>query len=48
MNEVYEQLKKEAGDVPFLVVFTFGEYGYGDDQANTTGGLMLSFTAFEK
>ena len=49
MNEVYEQLKKEAGDVPFLVTFTFGEYGYtDDDQANTTGGLMLSFTAFEK
>lgn len=49
MNEVYEQLKKEAGDVPFLVVFTFGEYGYTeDDQTNTTGGLMLSFTAFEK
>ncbi len=48
MQEVYEQLKKEAGDVPFLVVFTFGEYGYADDQANTTGGLMLSFTAFEK
>ena len=49
MPEVYEQLKKEAGDVPFLVVFTFGEYGYTeDDQTNTTGGLMLSFTAFEK
>lgn len=48
MNEVYEQLKKEAGDVPFITVFTFGEYGYADDQANTTGGLMLSFTAFEK
>ena len=48
MNEVYEQLKKQAGAVPFLVVFTFGEYGYGDDQTNTTGGLMLSFTAFEE
>lgn len=49
MNEVYEQLKKEAGDVPFITVFTFGEYGYtADDQTNTTGGLMLSFTAFEK
>ena len=48
MEEVYKQLKKEAGDVPFLVVFTFGEYGYADDQANTTGGLMLSFTAFEQ
>ena len=41
--------KKEAGDVPFITVFTFGEYGYtADDQTNTTGGLMLSFTAFEK
>lgn len=48
MNEVYEALKKEAGDVPFITTFTFGEYGYADDQANTTGGLMLSFTAFEK
>ena len=49
MPEVYEQLKKEAGDTPFLVVFTFGEYGYtDDDQTNTTGGLMLSFTSFEK
>lgn len=49
MNEVYDLLKKEAGDVPFITAFTFGEYGYTDnDQANTTGGLMLSFTAFEK
>lgn len=48
MNEVYEQLKKTAGDVPFITIFTFGEYGYADDQTNTTGGLMLSFTAFEK
>lgn len=48
MEEVYKQLKKVAGDVPFLVIFTFGEYGYADDQTNTTGGLMLSFTAFEE
>jgi len=49
MNEVYDILKKEAGDVPFITAFTFGEYGYTyDDQTNTTGGLMLSFTAFEK
>lgn len=49
MPEVYEQLKKEAGDTPFLVVFTFGEYGYTDDeQSNAAGGLMLSFTSFEK
>lgn len=48
MIEVYEKLKKEAGDVPFLVVFPFCEYGYSDDQTNTTGELMLSFTSFEK
>ena len=48
MPEVVEKLKEHTGDVPFLVVFTFGEYGYADDQTNSTGGLMLSFTAFEK
>lgn len=49
MDEVYDQIKKEAGDVPFVTVFTFGEYGYTDDeQSNAAGGLMLSFTAFEK
>lgn len=48
IDEVYKQIKKHSEDVPFLVVFTFGEYGYTDDQTNTTGGLMLSFTAFEE
>ena len=45
-EEVAEQLKKEAGDVPFLCEFTFGEYGFEQDGLNTCGGLMLSFTAF--
>ena len=48
LNEVYEAIKKEVKDVPFIVAFTFGEYGSGDDQADTTGGLMLSFTGFDK
>ena len=48
INEVAEQLKKEANGVPFITVFTFGEYGVKDHGANTTGGLMLSFTAFAK
>ena len=43
-----EQLKKEAKGNPFIAVFTFGEYGVKDHGANTTGGLMLSFTAFGK
>lgn len=48
INEVHANLKEVAGDVPFITAFTFGEYGYGDDQANACGGLMLSFTGFEK
>lgn len=48
IDEVAAQLKKEAGDVPFIAEFTFGEYGYEDDGLNTCGGLMLSFTAFEQ
>ena len=48
IDEVAKQLKKEAHGVPFIAVFTFGEYGVKDHGANTTGGLMLSFTAFGK
>jgi hypothetical protein len=46
IGEVYTTIKAAAGDIPFIVEFTFGEYGYEDDDKNTTGGLMLSFTAF--
>lgn len=48
IDEVAKQLKKEAKGVPFIGVFTFGEYGVKDHGANTVGGLMLSFTAFDK
>ena len=48
INEVYKEIKKNVGGVPFIMEFTFGEYGYVDDGRNTTGGLMLSFTAFTK
>ena len=48
INEVAEQLKKEAKGVPFMTIFTFGEYGVRDHGANTCGGLMLSFTGFSK
>ena len=48
IDEVAKQLKKEAKGVPFITIFTFGEYGVKDHGANTTGGLMLSFTAFGK
>lgn len=46
LNEVVEAVKKEAGSIPFIMEFTFGEYGFEDDGNNTVGGLMLSYTAF--
>jgi hypothetical protein len=48
IGEVAEGIKKAAGDVPFIVEFTFGEYGYEDDGRNSTGGLMLSYTGFTR
>ena len=48
MQEVYNEVKSVIGDKPFMMVFTFGEYGYSDHSANTCGGLMLSFTGFSK
>lgn len=48
IGEVYDQVKGAIGDIPFIMEFTFGEYGYEDDGNNTCGGLMLSFTAFGK
>ena len=46
MEEAVAEIKKAAGDAPFLCEFTFGEYGFEKDGNNTCGGLMLSFTAF--
>lgn len=46
IGEVADQIKAAAGDIPFIVEFTFGEYGSVSDNNNTCGGLMLSFTAF--
>jgi hypothetical protein len=44
-EELVKSIKSQVGDIPFIVEFTFGEYGYEDDGNNTAGGLMLSFTA---
>lgn len=46
INEVAEGIKVAAGDIPYIVEFTFGEYGFESDNNNTCGGLMLSFTGF--
>lgn len=48
IEEVVAKLKKEANGVPFMTIFTFGEYGVRDHGTNTCGGLMLSFTGFSK
>lgn len=48
IEEVYKNIKKAAGNTPFLTIFTFGEYGYERDGNNTCGGLMLSFTGFNQ
>lgn len=45
IGEVADSFIKEADGVPFLVEFTFGEYGFEQDGLNAIGGLMLSFTA---
>ena len=45
IGEVADAVKAKAGDIPFIVEFTFGEYGFASDSNNTVGGLMLSFTA---
>lgn len=48
IEEVHKELVKVSKGVPFITIFTFGEYGYNEHTRNTCGGLMLSFTGFEK
>jgi len=48
IEKIYEKVLKETKGVPFIMPFTFGEYGYEEHSSNICGGLMLSFTAFGK
>lgn len=48
IGEVADAVEKIAGDVPYIMEFTFGEYGFESDNNNTCGGLMLSFTGFSE
>lgn len=48
IDEAAKEIKAATAGVPFIGVFTFGEYGFEDWGANTCGGLMLSFTGFKK
>ena len=48
INEIANEIIKEAKGVPFIMPFTFGEYGYEEHSSNICGGLMLSFTEKKK
>ncbi len=48
IGEVADAVAAACGDVPYIVEFTFGEYGFESDNNNTCGGLMLSFTALSE
>lgn len=48
IDEIADAVANVAGDIPYIMEFTFGEYGYVSDNNNTCGGLMLSFTGFSE
>ncbi len=48
VDEDFVAIKNAAGDIPFIVAFTFGEYGQMNHSGATIGGLSLSFTGFSK
>ena len=48
VDEDFVAIKNAAGDVPFIVAFTFGEYGQMNHSGANIGGLSLSFTGFSK
>lgn len=47
-EEMYRKIKNEIGDTPFIMPFTFEEYGRGEHTGNLYGNLMLSNIAFGK
>ena len=48
VDEDFVAIKNAAGDTPFIVAFTFGEYGQMNHSGAQIGGLSLSFTGFSK
>lgn len=48
IDEDFVAIKNTCGDIPFIVGFTFGEYGQANHSGATIGGLSLSFTGFSK
>ncbi len=48
VDEDFVAIKNAAGDTPFIVAFTFGEYGQMNHSGATICGLSLSFTGFSE
>lgn len=48
LNEVYEDIKNAVGNKPFMVMFSFGEYGYREHSSNYCGTGMLTYVGFGK
>lgn len=48
VDEDFVAIKNAAGETPFIVTFTFGEYGQNNHSGATIGGLSLSFTGFQE
>lgn len=48
VDEDFVAIKSACGNVPFIVAFTFGEYGQMNHSGATICGLSLSFTGFSK
>ena len=48
LDEVHKQVVYETNGAPFIMPFTYGQFGYEEHSANCCGGLMMSFTAFGK
>ncbi len=44
IDAIYKQVLKETKGVPFIMAFTYGEYGYKEHSSNICGGLMISST----
>ena len=48
VDEDFVAIKNACGNIPFIVAFTFGEYGQMNHSGATICGLSLSFTGFSK
>ena len=48
VDEDFVAIKTACGNIPFIVAFTFGEYGQMNHSGANICGLSLSFTGFSK